>query len=803
MSSDFIDIDLQFNISTISTGVSQYLQIISKSSKFSNSKMFNILLAFEISSHKDIDDTEKLDCIKLTGEFLKIIEDTVEKKVSTRTDFSRKARPDKEEEKIKTISPENIQKLSVLSVEIISKLTSNDIKIESIKRMMLKLDTMHDFLGDDRAKIINDPEEEEKRKKILIKVLGWQHLFPSRSNIMKKKDFEDSLFFWLYNIMDLSKNCRFATDTTMFVTNMVLDNKQSAISTDVRDPSINKFQTFLKILNSKNEKTKEDLKERINDKVKLIRAIEKISRDKLIDNKEDYYKFFIYTVIECLNLYEPGLKKSSIINEKVVENFIFKYNDNKKEKIKFRDITDSIEDDNNKLKFVELNLFLYQMIDYKEKHKITKTNTEINFPKKQPPLKPFEASNYYYTQQNKEILFNNDITELTVISPQVFDSNRSTGSTEIHLSYMDDKVLLSIPLKEIPGCTETDLKNNPSYFNQNCYFKMLEDEFIFYKNTKKFGANVKKSSLTDRNQYILEIKNEDYPIQKIIIRDIQSNEQKIAGTQFVYDETDRSLSGSIGPGVSELMTLALHFIYKEDYEEEVAYNNIFQIKRAGDYSQIWFCRQYNNIVATPNNYKRMMFMTNDRMSASFCLLENVPFAGPIEHIAVYYDPYSEDIKSDYTKIDDIIGKDIKDLIKSKLSIIKEDNIKLQKSYDDLIDIKNNCEEKLNETKVKITELEGKLEDSILNLNQDSEEATQNYFSFSFNDGMTLYETTKNIPKKINMKKYENFNNVYLIDDDGYLKLQNIDKKSTVYVNDNISSKSKSYTDNSTISYHCY
>ena len=73
------------------------------------------------------------------------------------------------------------------------------------------------------------------------------------------------------------------------------------------------------------------------------------------------------------------------------------------------------------------------------------------------------------------------------------------------------------------------------------------------------------------------------------------------------------------------------------YTSSVVLNNILTIKRAGDYSQIWFCKRYNDIKSN----EKLFFMSNDRMSASFCLLEEVPFVCLIRNYGVYFNPFLE------------------------------------------------------------------------------------------------------------------------------------------------------------------
>ena len=73
-------------------------------------------------------------------------------------------------------------------------------------------------------------------------------------------------------------------------------------------------------------------------------------------------------------------------------------------------------------------------------------------------------------------------------------------------------------------------------------------------------------------------------------------------------------------------------------DENTVLRNILQIKRAGDYSQIWFCKKWN-----ASNVKKLFFMSNDRVSASFCLLEEVPYIGQVSNYNFYFNPSGPDI----------------------------------------------------------------------------------------------------------------------------------------------------------------
>ncbi len=85
-----------------------------------------------------------------------------------------------------------------------------------------------------------------------------------------------------------------------------------------------------------------------------------------------------------------------------------------------------------------------------------------------------------------------------------------------------------------------------------------------------------------------------------------------------------------GPGINDLMEISNYFISLDSQNTINIYNNIFTIKRAGDYLQIDYCKK--------NNY---IFISNDKMSASFCFLENCEFIGPFGDSGIFIQKKSE------------------------------------------------------------------------------------------------------------------------------------------------------------------
>lgn len=78
-----------------------------------------------------------------------------------------------------------------------------------------------------------------------------------------------------------------------------------------------------------------------------------------------------------------------------------------------------------------------------------------------------------------------------------------------------------------------------------------------------------------------------------------------------------------------------------NYNDNLAHN-IFTIKRAGDYSQIYYCKYYGE---ENSDY---IYCSNDRMSASFCYLNKVNFIGPFSDAGIFIN-FNNNIKIRYSE----------------------------------------------------------------------------------------------------------------------------------------------------------
>jgi len=257
-----------------------------------------------------------------------------------------------------------------------------------------------------------------------------------------------------------------------------------------------------------------------------------------------------------------------------------------------------------------------------------------------------------------------------IIAPQKFDANRTTAGSGVDIS----------KIEYLSGCLGINQQIEQNKIT-NCSFNILGDSCLFY------------TEIDDKNNYNFTFEIQDdkdkiyWPITKVIIttnKDIfnesytgsllgenmckqknynkikidsyigllkQSNKKNDKKFKFRYYPNRRILLCNNGPGVSELVEIynlfniirnnkgSLYDDYtKVNLDENTVLRNILQIKRAGDYSQIWFCKKWN-----ASNVKKLFFMSNDRVSASFCLLEEVPYIGQVSNYNFYFNPSGPDI----------------------------------------------------------------------------------------------------------------------------------------------------------------
>lgn len=558
--------------------------------------------------------------------------------------------------------------------------------------MCLMLDSVHDFIGE-RTDLTYDDKE------IMIKTIF--QLDDNDSDIyeslikLKAGDFENELLLWLlcikYNNYNVVSKALFG-DMISIGEQTKKDNLSSLFTIDAFNKSFEVYRNTLYYMS-----TEIDAK---GDKVKLISEIDKnvdkfLFRINIIDKLNE-----LKIILKRTDNYSPTNVKTSdqsttykyVIH--LLRNYIYYYEFNNLNLIDEKNDSDKMTNMNTFFNKYENNFIIkgesyYINID----HLKSSLNRILNFPdiinnddlkriisawlKIITPMKndlkhrtniinlyDKEIPKYESIKETPETLIENSIIqannklvsdviskskeyiEFVAIPPQLFDANESTGGENMKILNIKYKINILEQKYELK-------------------FKLLQDTC-----TLKYDKK-------DNKNYIFTVDNIEYPIKTIIIKDefIASGYETgwdITTEKYAYKKNERILECRSCPGVTELFDLYKIFIEKYKYNKQYVLNNIFQIKRAGDYSQIFFCKLYNN-----TNDNTIYFLSNDRMSSSFCLLLDVPFVAPIysgaigsETFGVYYNPY-KDRKKLY--IDNKIKEDNKNITNSLIS--KFENIK--------------------------------------------------------------------------------------------------------------------------------
>jgi hypothetical protein len=528
--------------------------------------------------------------------------------------------------------------------------------------MCLMLDSVHDFIGE-RTELTSEDKEIMIKTIFQIDTNNLNDLYMYGSlEKLKAGDFENELLLWLlcikYNNYDVVSKALFG-DMISIGEQSKKDNLSSLFTIDAFNKSFEVYRNTLYYMATEIDTNK--------DKVKLISEIDKnvdkfLFRINIIDKlnnittilkKEDNYSpknvkpttTYLY-VIHLLRNYILNYKfdELNLIDE---ENDIDKmtnmntFFDNYNNNFSVRNETYFIDIDNLKSSLKKI-LNLPDINKEKDLENIltawlNKIQNMNNYPKDLNILNLYdkEIPKYQSIRETSESLIDDRISkannklisdviskskeyiQFVAIPPQLFDANESTGGENMRILNIKSKI---------------DILEQKDKLS----FKLLQDTCSLEYDKK------------DNKNYIFTVDNIKYPINTIIIKDSFNasgySTWDISSEKYAYKKDKKRLECRSCPGVTELFELYKIFTERKyNFNEEDVLNNIFQIKRAGDYSQIFFCKLYNN-----NNDKTIYFLSNDRMSSSFCLLLDVPFVAPIysgamgsDTFGVYYNPYKD------------------------------------------------------------------------------------------------------------------------------------------------------------------
>jgi hypothetical protein len=577
-----------------------------------------------------------------------------------------------------------------------------------LENMCLMLDSIHDFIGE-RTELT--PVDKDLMIKTIFKVDNSKEdnfIYNSLKNL-RAGDFENELFLWLLHSkknddLDIIKKVLFG-DIISIAEQTKKDNLSSLFTIDAFNKSFEAYRKTLYYLSS--DINKKDILENTNKninkflfRIKIIELYNALT-DAIKNNKENKtyrtdgkWKYTIHILRNYIMYYDfqnLELKETNNDQKDLEDNIVsffekfsnFYKSQNKEYYIDIDELKKSINDilKNINIKNLTINDFDKVDIELLLKiflEKIEDMSTEKNNRIKIPTMYDTPLDRYKNKSQTEEGVITkaleeagknqietiiNDVSgyiQFVAIPPQLFDANESTGGENMKILGIASKI------KMVP---ELDVSFN---------FKLLDD----YCSLKYDGS---------RN-YIFDISNDNYPIKTIeIVSENFIVSQYRTGSEilldkYAYKQDEKKLLCGSCPGVTDLFELYKYFTpkseddMKED-EEEISYkkdvlNNIFQIKRAGDYSQIEFCKRYND--KQKANENKLLFLSNDRMSSSFCLLLKVPFVAPVysgvmgsETFCVYYNPYADRKRLYEENRMPITQEDIKELV-IKLKILKVD-----------------------------------------------------------------------------------------------------------------------------------
>lgn len=537
---------------------------------------------------------------------------------------------------------------------------------ENVKDFLLKIDSIHDFESD-RVKELDFN---------LYELFEWDE--DDYSKIKKMNQLETIVFFWLIQKIFPKDDRMNYVDFRPSIQNYLIyeDVKKSNFTIDAALKEYNIFKEAnlsVRILISAKERDK-----KLNNFLKSITDTYNWTTSefsKVDNNKDDKFKLFCFAK-NLSYCYSNFIKKLDEVddnweNVKNWDKLYDFYSENETDirnynlKIKYYFQNKKIDVINNPTKNKYLNI-LNSYINFVNKSKIKKIPESYKPPAKLD-IASLELTTVGY-ENIRNYLYLDEDEDFKVIAPQKFDPNRTTAGSGV-----DPTKILNLP-----NCS-----GDKTYLNKNkedhCSFKLLEDTCYFYTEIDKGKYNfifeikdrISKTSETKKRR---RSSKEDvyWPIAKVKIttndqlEDVSYDENKSDDSigiqtsktikqkdvgffiglvkqgnkyRFRYYPNQRTLVCTMSPGVSELVKIYSIFTssdnkyYKFGLDSNIVLENILQIKRAGDYSQIWFCKKWNQ-----KEDKKLFFMSNDRISASFCLLEKVPYIGQVSNYNFYFNP---------------------------------------------------------------------------------------------------------------------------------------------------------------------
>lgn len=340
---------------------------------------------------------------------------------------------------------------------------------------------------------------------------------------------------------------------------------------------------------------------------------------KMIYNNDKSFDFFINNDNYLLNKIKMVKTDEKFADNGILIDNVYMYN--KQLELKLEELNELIKSNN---KNIDTNIKKYYK--KKEKIKLYKQNLDI-FIKKNNNIDYIICLNSgpgvsllseYY--QNKTNNLSNNIKNIINVYENIINTSTDEdyekllnavniiqqGKNKKKILIIDDNIKNKISEKY--GFDNKFINDNISNFENIVINSTKNDYYDFINNIiiNNIKENLVKEikiindNISDFQDYNIYNKRELYYILKLLFKNIR-----------------RTLTNNTTINA----TLS-------DYNDNLAHN-VFTIKRAGDYSQIYYCKYYSE---EKSDY---IYCSNDRMSASFCYLNKVNFIGPFSDTGIF------------------------------------------------------------------------------------------------------------------------------------------------------------------------
>ena len=535
----------------------------------------------------------------------------------------------------------------------IEKTNKNDIdendNIQIYKNISFKLDTVHDFTESRKDESVLSTQD-------IFTYLDWKDIYPN-----KKNNFESDFFFWLLRrkeFINYTANGTKYKDFELYVTSTIENYSNLSINSGVKiqsngqptelnividasDTKVNNFKNLILFQNFYDQAVKEN-------KESGIKKIQCVNREKNPSNSLELREITTNELVD-------KMITNNKLNCKIIYPQLFDANATTGKTIKWRnynigklDVTNDIDEiefkileNTCRIVFVKNTKTVYFQIKGEEFY----FNT-IKIEQPQTVNREDNISRYNNIKNNiikkLEIELNKNERELESKNFKIKEKIKIQGK-----NYVKTKQLNLLFYNTGPGISDL-LRYYESYKNllisENAELTSIlryileemknirktDDNIIFIKILIEFLKNKKIDKNAQFNDIVSSIYYNFFQLNKY--------NKHIVSLIYIFSKLIDRKDTSREPRITIETLKKIADEYYETKYKKLA-ENIFIIKRAGDYSQIFYCKTKRT------NDKEYIFSSVDRMSASFCLLEKVNFIGTIKEYGIFLN-FSKNIVMD-------------------------------------------------------------------------------------------------------------------------------------------------------------